>query len=173
MSWLRFGRAIARTIRGKQKLMIPTGESAPDFTLPGLDGKPVSLTALLRDGPALLVFFKASCPVCQLTLPFLNRLLDSAVSVTAISQDDAITTQRFRAHFGVTVPALLDDEDSGYPVSNVYRITNVPSLFLVEPDGGISLAVNGFSKADLLTIAARAKVELFRPDEQVPEWRPG
>jgi len=173
MSWLRFGRAIAKSIRGKQKTMIPTGASAPDFTLPGLDGKPVSLASLRRKGPALLVFFKASCPVCQMTLPFLNRLLGSSISITAVSQDDAVTTQRFRAHFGVTVPALLDDEDSGYPVSNEYRITNVPSLFLVEPDGDISLAFTGFSKADLLTVAARAQVELFRPDERVPEWRPG
>jgi len=55
MSWLRFGRAIAKALFDKKKLMIPTGESAPDFTLPGLDGKPFSLTALLRDGPALLV----------------------------------------------------------------------------------------------------------------------
>ncbi len=154
--------------------MILNGAIAPDFTLPDLDGRPVSLAQLRQAHPVLLVFFKVSCPVCQMTLPFLNRLVPSGkLNVVTISQDDATLTQRFRARLGVTVPALLDDEDSGYPVSKAYRITNVPSVFLVEPDGGISLAVNGFSKADLEKIGARAETAIFREDEAIPAWRPG
>lgn len=156
----------------QKKPMILTGHPAPEFTLPGLDGKPVRSAALHRGGPALLVFFKASCPVCQMTLPFLNRLLGK-LSVVAISQDDANVTQRFRARFEVTVPTLLDDEDAGYPVSNQFQITNVPSLFLVEPDGLISQAWSGFSQADLEAAAARAGTEIFRAGESVPVWRPG
>ena len=156
----------------KNKPMILKGAQAPQFTLPDLDGKPVNSADLHQDRPALLVFFKASCPVCQMTLPFLNRLLGK-LSVVAISQDDATVTQRFRARFGVTLPTLLDDEDGGYPVSNQYRITNVPSLFLVEPGGLISLAVDGFSKADLEAIADRAGTEIFQAGESVPAWRPG
>jgi len=158
----------------KQKPMILNGAPAPEFTLPDLDGRPMSLAQLRQGRAALVVFFKASCPVCQMTLPFLNRLLPSdKVSVVTISQDDAVLTQRFRARFGVTVPTLLDDEDHGYPVSNDYRIAHVPSLFLVEPDGVVSLAVNGFSKADLETIGARAGIEIFTAGEAVPTWRPG
>ena len=156
----------------KNESMILKGAQAPEFTLPDLNGKPVKSADLHQDRPALLVFFKASCPVCQMTLPFLNRLL-SKLSVVAISQDDATVTQRFRARFGVTLPTLLDDEAFGYPVSNQYRITNVPSLFLVEPDGLISLAVAGFSKADLEAIAHRAGTEIFQATESVPAWRPG
>ena len=154
--------------------MIFTDAIAPDFTLPDLDGRPVSLAQLRQALPVLVVFFKVSCPVCQMTLPFLNRLVPSGkLKVVTISQDDAALTQRFRARFGVTVPALLDDEERGYPVSNAYRITNVPSLFLVEPDGRISLAVDGFSKADLEKIGARAETAIFRADEAIPAWRPG
>lgn len=164
MSWLR--------LLTKNKPMILKGAQAPEFTLPDLDGKPVKSAELHRDRPTLLVFFKASCPVCQMTLPFLNRLLGK-LSVVAISQDDATVTQRFRARFGVTLPTLLDDEDGGYPVSNQYRITNVPFLFLVEPDGLISLAFAGFSKVDLEVVANRAGTEIFHEGESVPVWRPG
>ena len=158
----------------KPKPMILNGAPAPEFTLPDLDGRPISLAQLRQGRPALIVFFKVSCPVCQMTLPFLNRLMPSEkLNVITISQDDVALTQRFRARFGVTVPALLDDEDRSYPVSNDYRIANVPSLFLVEPDGMVSLAVNGFSKADLETIGARAGIEIFTADESVPAWRPG
>ena len=152
--------------------MLLNASQAPEFTLPDLDGKPVKSADLHRDRPILLVFFKADCPVCQMTLPFLNRLLGK-LSVIAISQDDATVTQRFRARFAVTLPTLLDDEDGGYPVSNQYQITNVPSLFLVEPDGLISLAFAGFSKADLEAIAHRADTAIFHAGESVPIWRPG
>ena len=152
--------------------MLLNGSQAPEFTLPDLDRQPVKSVDLHRDRLSLLVFFKASCPVCQMTLPFLNRLLGQ-LSVVAISQDDETVTQRFRARFGVTLPTLLDDEDAGYLVSNQYQITNVPSLFLVEPDGLISLAVAGFSKADLEAIAQRAGTGIFQAGESVPAWRPG
>lgn len=154
--------------------MVLAGRVAPGFALPDLDGKPVSLAELHAGRPVLIAFFKASCPVCQMTLPFLNRLqASSRLTVVSISQDDPTTTQRFRARFGVTLPTLFDDEDSGYPVSKAFEITNVPSLFLVEPDGRISLAVGGFSKADLETVAERAGVSLFQAGEAVPAWRPG
>ena len=174
MRWIQNAIGMGRGLLIRKKPMILHGTAAPDFTLPDLDGHAVRLADLRRDRPALLAFFKVSCPVCQLTLPFLNRLLPSTkMRVVTISQDDATVTQRFRARFGVTAPTLLDDEERGYPVSNAYKLTNVPSLFLVEPDGAISLASNGFAKADLEAIAARAGVEIFGANEQVPVWRPG
>ena len=45
------------------------------------------------------------------------------------------------------MPTLID-APRAYPASNAYRITHVPSLFLVETDGKISQAIEGFSKAD-------------------------
>jgi peroxiredoxin Q/BCP len=36
---------------------IQVGDKAPDFTLPDTDGKPVSLSSLLADGPVILAFY--------------------------------------------------------------------------------------------------------------------
>jgi peroxiredoxin Q/BCP len=42
---------------------LKVGDKAPDFTLPGTDGKPVTLSNLLARGPVLLAFFpKAFTP---------------------------------------------------------------------------------------------------------------
>jgi peroxiredoxin Q/BCP len=42
---------------------LKVGDKAPDFTLPGTDGKPVTLSKLLEKGPVLLAFFpKAFTP---------------------------------------------------------------------------------------------------------------
>ncbi len=42
---------------------LKVGDKAPDFTLPGTDGKPVTLSKLLAKGPVILAFFpKAFTP---------------------------------------------------------------------------------------------------------------
>ncbi len=50
------------------------GKKAPDFTLQTTDEKPFALKAALTSGPVVLAFYKVSCPVCQYTLPFVERL---------------------------------------------------------------------------------------------------
>ena len=95
--------------------------------------------------PALIAFFKSSCPVCQLTLPFLQRMAaGGGLEIAAVSQDDMRTTEEFRSGFGVRMLTLLDESKNGYPASNAYGISSVPSLFMVEPGGRISMAVSGF-----------------------------
>jgi peroxiredoxin len=142
--------------------------------LQDLAGGTVSLDEILSKGPALLAFYKISCPVCQLTFPFLERLAGgSSIQVVGISQDDLAATQEFNRRFGVTFRTLLDASKAGYPASNAFGITNVPTLLLVEPDGRIASAISGFSKRDLENLGERAGVKTFRVEENVPEWKAG
>ena len=106
-------------------------------------------------------------------LPFLDRIAAGTLQLVAISQDDERGTARFQNTYGVTLPTLLDRERDDYPASNAFGISHVPSLFLVEPDGVISMAVEGFVKRELESIASRAGVPVFRAEEHVPEWKPG
>jgi len=159
--------------RSKKK-MLDAGKHAAAFQLKTLRGSNESLDGILAKGPALLAFFKISCPVCQLAFPFLERLSAStALQVVGISQDDPASTEEFNRRFGVTFPMLLDAAKDGYQASNAYGITSVPSLFLVEPDGTISTAFNGFSKRDMTALGDRGGIQMFRPDENVPEWKAG
>jgi len=158
----------------KTKVMLAEGEAAPAFELKKLNGGQQSLEEILKAGPALVAFYKISCPVCQLTAPYLERLsAGGKIQIVGVSQDDAASTLGFNQRFGVTFPTLLDQASEGYPASNAYGISSVPSLFLVEPDGRISKSVSGFSKRDLEDWGARAGVAPFRPDEKVPEWKAG
>jgi peroxiredoxin len=162
---------------------IVAGNMAPGFSLKSLDGKQYSLHDLLQRGPVVAAFFKISCPVCQFTFPFLERLYKryggDGVSFLAISQDDARDTRDFAKEFSVTFPILLDDED-GYIVSNAYGLTNVPTILLIDTDGTVKVSSMGFDKKDLETITAElaqrrkiALAPLFRPDEVVPINKPG
>jgi hypothetical protein len=91
----------------------------------------------------------------------------------AVSQDDAAATREFNLEFGITMPTLLDLEKQGYPASNAYGLTNVPSLFLVEPNGSISWSLIGFHKKELEALGAKLGVNPFRPGENVPEMKGG
>ncbi len=146
--------------------MLQAGATAPEFRIGDF-----SLREHLNQGPLLLVLFKISCPTCQFTLPYLNRLFDRGLPVFGVSQDDIDATREFTDYFGLTFPMLHDG--AGCPVSNAFSIDHVPSLFLVEPDGRISWALNGFHKAELEKLGARVGGSPFREGERVPAMRPG
>ena len=161
---------------------IVTGNIAPGFSLKSLDQKEHSLQTLLERGPVVAAFFKISCPVCQFTFPFLERLYkrygSSGITFLGISQDDPNSTRKFASEYGVTF-GIVRDED-GYPVSNAYGLTNVPTIFLIEPDGKVKVSSMGFDKKDLETIAGElaerrkiALTPLFRPEEVIPANKPG
>jgi peroxiredoxin len=156
-----------------QSSTLSTGEPAPSFRLQTLDGAVVTSEGILAKGPALFAFYKASCPVCQLTLPFLNRLQGGAVQVFTVSQDSPDTAREFNEAFDLTLPALIDPAAGNYPASNLFGLTHVPSLFLIEPDGRIAMASVGFYKKDLESLADRAGLPIFRAGERVPEAKSG
>ena len=153
--------------------MLRPGTIAPAFTLDDLKGGKRSLEEILKGGAALIAFYKISCPVCQLTLPFLDRVSKGSLQVLAISQDDESGTKKFAEKYRVSLPTLLDREGEDYPASNAYGISHVPSLFLIEQDGRVSMAVEGFVKREMEAIGARAGLAPFHADDAVPEWKAG
>ena len=165
-----------------QMTHIVAGNIAPGFALKSLDHQEYSLHNLMERGPVVAAFFKVSCPVCQFTLPFLERLHklygSGDVNVLGVSQDDARATKSFASEYGLTFPLLMDED--GYPVSNAYGLTNVPTIFLIDTDGKVKVSSMGFDKKDLETIAHElaerrkmALTPLFRPNEVVPVNKPG
>ena len=156
------------------KRMLEPGERAPDFELKGTTGEGLALSNMLENGPVMLFLFKVSCPVCQMTGPFLERLASgNGMRVVGISQDDHEATVAFMRRFGLTFPVLLDSVRTGYVVSNGFGISSVPSTFVVERDQKLSTAYAGFSKADLELLGARMGVQPFRAEERVPAFRAG
>jgi peroxiredoxin len=155
--------------------MLDPGHRVPEFQLPDLSGVPRDLRSLALADGALLVFYKASCPVCQLTLPYLGRLAQhSALPIIFISQDDPKVAARFNREFGISAATTLVDSE-GYPASNGFGIVSVPSIFLVEASGTILRAWAGFSREDMNALGERAGTPVFTAEEmvRVPLYKPG
>ncbi len=160
---------------------IGAGQIAPSFSLATPEGKVLSLADALAGQPAVLAFFKVTCPVCQFTFPFLERLHKlhaKNVVVLGISQDDARDTRDFMKEYELTFRALVDED--GFPVSSAYGLTSVPTVFLVDTGGRVLVSSVGFVRADLEKIfdllgrrSQPAAAALFRPDEVIPSYKPG
>jgi len=155
--------------------MLETGDHAPEFQLADANGVCRDSRTLAGGGRALFVFYKASCPVCQLTSPFLDRLAHrSTLPVVFIAQDDPKVAARFNQQFGIFAAITLFD-DKRYTVSNSFGIVSVPSIFLIEETGIIARAWAGFSREEMKALSEDAGQSIFTAEEmtRVPLYKPG
>lgn len=162
---------------------LSAGATAPDFTLPTVDGRQISLHGALRKGPVVLAFFKVGCPTSQYAFPFFERMYQANhganVSFIGVSQDNGKNTQAFLKQYGVTFPVALDDPKN-YSVSNAYGLTNVPTLFYIAASGEIEISSVSWSKAEVEAVNQKlaenrqqSPPALWHKGEEVCEFRSG
>ena len=63
------------------------------------------------EGEALYVFFKTTCPTCELLWPYLDRLrkrVGSDLEIVGVSQDAPRETAKFSREAGAEVPIVYD-----------------------------------------------------------------
>jgi peroxiredoxin len=158
----------------EQRKLLEPGARVSDFHLPLFDGGEASLKDIVANGSALLAFFKISCPVCQLTFPYLERINSSSkLPVYGVSQNSAPDTREFNRRLGITFPTMLDSSQSGYPVSNAFGISHVPTLFLLGPGGVVERVTEGWLKTEIRNLGELAGVDPFEADVSVPESKAG
>ncbi|MCX6008534.1 MAG: TlpA disulfide reductase family protein, partial [Chloroflexi bacterium] len=116
-----------------------TGKRAPDFTLPTLDGKQLSLSQF-RGKKVMVNFWQSSCSACRDEMPYLQAIYEKwprdKLEILAISVGErAAFVQSFVDRQGLTFPALLDSDEA---VSEIYQISSFPTTFFINADGIIS-----------------------------------
>lgn len=160
---------------------LPPGTEAPAFTLPDRDGAPRSLADLTAAGPALLVFFKTSCPTCHLAMPViaeLERRYGDAVPVVCVTQTSMGATLPWLAEAGFSGP-VLDDEQGRFSVSRAYGVQTVPTMVLVD-GGRVAATTQGWDRdrmngwaTDLGTRTARETTPVTTEADGRPVFKPG
>ncbi len=126
---------------------IKVGDRAPDFTLPDTDGKPVTLSKLLEQGPVILAFYpKAFTPGCtHQNEHFRDHFAEATAKgaqVVGISVDSVDTQRRFKAELRLPYPLL---SDQGGKVSELYS-GKVP-LFGLARRANVIIGEDGVVKA--------------------------
>ena len=95
--------------------MLDTGDRAPEFSLPDQDGHDISLTALTKDGPAILYFYPAdftpSCTREACSIRDIHRELTRAgLTVAGISPQSPASHKRFREKHSLPFTLLSDEK---------------------------------------------------------------
>ena len=108
--------------------MLETEQKAPEFTLPDQNGQDISLTSLLKDGPAILYFYPADftpgCTKEACSIRDLHREISRAgLTVAGISPQSPDSHLRFREKYNLPFTLLADEK------REVIRMFGVNGLF--------------------------------------------
>ncbi|WP_338776465.1 peroxiredoxin-like family protein [Metabacillus sp. FJAT-52054] len=80
---------------------LQVGDQIPDFVLPDANGKEISITDILKKGPAVITFYRGGwCPYCNMELKAYQSILDEIheagaelVAISPESPDASLSTK--------------------------------------------------------------------------------
>lgn len=107
-------RATAALIAsGAASRALKAGDRAPDFTLDGPDGTPISSANLLARGPLVVSFYRGVwCPYCNMELQALQAALAdfqaAGADLVAISPQTRVNSRKAVRENGLEFPILSD-----------------------------------------------------------------
>jgi peroxiredoxin len=149
---------------------------APDFKLRNLEGKNVSLSDLLEDGPVIVDFWATWCKPCLRAFPGLQEILskyrDRGLSVIAISVDSPKSRSRVGPLIKskkYTFEVLLDTQGR---VAEKYNAIMLPRTVLVDREGEIIFAATGYRPSNhekLEEVLASILPETSAEDDETAE----
>lgn len=157
------------------------GWSAPDFALPGTDGRTWTLADVRGPRATLIVFICNHCPYVKAVVDRLVRdahaLMDIGVGVAAISANDPVqypddsfeNMQRFAAEHGFRFPYLFDESQA---VARAYDAVCTPDFFGF--DAGLGLQYRGrLDSSGKQPAGPDARRELFEAMTMIAETGQG
>ena len=119
-------------------LKLQPGQPAPEFTLPDLDGQPISLSQF-KGQVVLLDFWASWCKPCIADLPYLREVKEKTASWPVVflnislDSDETDWQEAIDKHEieGVHVRA----DGWGADVAKTYQVEGIPSYYLVDSHG--------------------------------------
>jgi hypothetical protein len=130
-------------------------------------------------GPHAILFYKVTCPVCQMAAPKVRAFEEAYPGhVVAIGQDPPDKLSAFDREYGLGIPATSDAPP--YPVSDAFGIETVPTLFVLDQRRAIVDVVESWDREGLNRASQRLAGLLGAPTRQIshpgdglPPFRPG
>jgi thiol-disulfide isomerase/thioredoxin len=144
---------------------------APGASAPSIEG-------VSQDGARAIVFYKVTCPVCQMAAPKVQALADTYPErVVVVGQDPPDRLAAFGVDYGMPISPVADLPP--YHASEAYGVRTVPTIFLVDGDTVVD-TVEGWDRAGFNRVSGRL-AELsgaaYRPVSEtgdgLPPFRPG
>jgi len=140
----------------KAEAAFKKGQKLPDFTLLGLDGKSYHLEELARSKEVLLVFFSATSGPCRIQIgeiaDYLSKQKEPLFQVLLISDDSRNELTAVQKDMKLDLAILPDSEGK---VMARYKISTVPTSYLVDKNGNLIYSQVGSEGFSVYQIQAR------------------
>ena len=128
-----------------ERNVVKLGEPAPNFQLPDLNGRLVTLSDL-RGKVVLLNFWATWCGPCRVEMPAMEQLYrtlsrkDFEILAVSIDAQGVAVTRPFQQEYHLTFPIL---HDADYRVGMTYGARSLPMTFLVDRQGVVRHQIFG------------------------------
>lgn len=129
---------------------VNTGATAPDFSLPSLDGaSKVNLTDY-KGKVVYLDFWASWCGPCRVSFPILDQLSKelkaSGFEVVGVNVDEKTQdATNFLKESPVSFTLAADPKAS---LPETYGVQGMPTSYLIDRQGKVRMVHSGFKKAD-------------------------
>ena len=136
---------IAQPVSRTTAVLPRLGQPMANFSLPNLQGRPISLSSL-QGKVVFLNVWATWCQPCIDEMPTIQRLHDQlqprGLEVLTVSLDPlgAQIVEPFLKQYGLTFPVLLDVKSQ---IQKLYGTTGVPESFIIDKDGRLVEKVIG------------------------------
>lgn len=128
---------------------------APDFDLPGIDGRDYSLKELTKDRPLLIFFIEKNCPCCLGAKYYVDRMQDlyaSELNTVGIINAGQAEATKWKETTQAKFAVLKDPE---LKVIKAFGAERGVYTTLVAPGGKIAAAYPGYGKAMLADLGKK------------------
>jgi peroxiredoxin len=119
------------------KSLLGEGVPAPNFSLPDLEGKKVSLTDF-KGKVVLLNIWATWCAPCVAEMPSMEKLYqelkgeDFLLLAISVDESGAEAVKPFVEKHRLGFPVLLDTNGE---IKNLYQATGIPESFIIDKNG--------------------------------------
>jgi peroxiredoxin len=131
---------------------------APDFTLKTLDGQEITLSKL-RGKMVLLDFWATWCGPCRESIPHFVQIYKTyrengfeMIGLSVDKGDDGVV-RRFIESMEIPYPIVIAPEE----VVRNYKVTAIPTTFLIDKEGKIRERIMGFNSAIAQEMTAKLR----------------
>jgi peroxiredoxin len=144
-------KRLEKSMLSRTSASVMISKSAPEFTLPALNGDTVSLADYRGKKTVVVSYWASWCGPCKVELPELREFYkryhkaDANFEILAISIDDQKgDAEKYAEAEKLPFPVLFDPQSK---TADAYSVEGIPTMFVIDKSGKIVHAHVGLEQA--------------------------